>query len=463
MNVRATGAVLQTAISGTSGVSSAATTIHHEPMFDIRRFSPFLMPMLIVWALMVLTFSVGDEFPGGGTLDALLSKLKYGVRALALIVFVTMCVRRRHLRHVPTAITALSPLILFVGWAMLSTGWAARRSDSLAQAGTLAVLYLVAVTFSFLCRNKHDLLTVLRHLCTALFAISCGLLFLKLCLPSLGVMDRSGTGLFHATNTAGTASLGLVLLVSVRCLWHDHWASRLLIPAVPVHMAVLYLSANRLSLAIAICIIAFYALRYTPKGLLLLATFVGCCAAMLYLTIDPGFSIVNSTSEAVGGYASRGQSAEELSAFSGREEMWDVIWHSFLGSPWMGHGYFMSSSSGSVEVWYTEGNWTAHNTVLQVLVSTGVIGLLLLIIGLATPLAFTVWQTVRNPDTRRIPILLLTLAFWYLTWGLMNESFMGPLQPESVVFFSVLGMTTGVASTLRTDVMRHRALSGRAV
>lgn len=415
---------------------------------EFQRLSPFWISLLVVWALMIFTFSIGEDAPGGESLDVLLSRVKYGLRVLVLLGLSVFCARRLTFPGVLFTTAVFTPLLLFVGWALLSCTWSARSGDSLPQVINLLVLCLLSIGFANLCRTTEDVERLVRHLCSALLAISVMLLVLRFGLPSMQVMQRSGSGLFHATNTAATASLGLVLLTAAWALWNPAWARQLLIPAVPVHLAVLWLSANRLSMAITIVLAGLLALRYANRFLLVLGIFVSCGLGTVYLALDPGFGLVSSVGESVGSYASRGQSAEELSAFSGREEMWDAIWTSFLQSPWIGHGYFVSSATGSIEVWYEDGNWTAHNTTLQVLVSTGVVGLCLLLAGLLIPVAFVLRRTLRNAESAGLPTLLLTLMTWFAAWGLMNESFMGPLQPESVVFFSVLGMAVGRAAAL---------------
>lgn len=436
-------------------MSSAATCIPGDQTLDLRRPSPLLSSLVIVWALMIFTFSISADAPGGESLDALLSKLKYAVRLTALLALSLFCLRRLAAAQIHFASTTFVPLFLFVGWAFLSCGWSARRTDSLIQAINLLDLSLLALTLSLLCRTANDVQRIVRHLCTALLAISVGLLLLR-CLSSLHVMERSGSGLFHATNTAATASLGLVLLTAAHSVWHAPWTRTLLMPAVPVHLTVLFLSANRLSIAVTICLVGLFLLIHTHRLLLVLTVFCGCTLGALYLAVDPGFAIVSSIGESIGSYASRGQSAAELSAISGREEMWTAMQESWLESPWMGHGYFVSSANGSLEIWYEDGNWTAHNTVLQVLVSTGVIGLLLLSAGILLPVGYFIRHSLAHRDADGLPLLLTGLALWFGTWGLMNESFMGPLQPESVVFFSLLGIAVGRASALSTTgVQQH--------
>jgi hypothetical protein len=52
----------------------------------------------------------------------------------------------------------------------------------------------------------------------------------------------------------------------------------------------------------------------------------------------------------------------------------------------------------------------------------------------------------RDPAGRRLQQLLVVVGVWYLGWSLLSESFMGPLQPESVFFFAALGLAVGQAS-----------------
>ena len=78
------------------------------------------------------------------------------------------------------------------------------------------------------------------------------------------------------------------------------------------------------------------------------------------------------------------------------------------------------------------------------------VGTTLFVVGLAWPLwlaARTVLADAnprhsRSPEDRNsVAILLALLGLWFLGWGQLSESFMGPVQPESVVFYSLLGIT----------------------
>lgn len=73
-------------------------------------------------------------------------------------------------------------------------------------------------------------------------------------------------------------------------------------------------------------------------------------------------------------YVQRGQTSEELQQVSGRAELWQAVWQHFLDSPICGHGYFVTSSTGKLDAWEGPSNQDAHNIVLQVLVTTGIVG-----------------------------------------------------------------------------------------
>ncbi|MEO2020059.1 MAG: O-antigen ligase family protein [Fuerstiella sp.] len=408
-----------------------------------RRHSPLWLPVAVAWVLMALTFSINNEVPGGASLNALLSAVKYGVRLLAIPILASICICQCRTRRSLSGLGVYVPFCCFVGWAILSTAWSPLKTISFSQAGSLLALCLLSCTFALVCRTHQDTAALMRALCTALLAISSVLLLLKVCVPPLAVMARNGTGLFHATNSACTAALGLILLIVSHVLWPSAWTRRLLLPAIPIHVLVLFLSANRLSVALTLLIVGILFVRHIPPFHALLVVFCGCVAGVLYLAVDPGFETVHASQNAMTSYASRGQTIDDLSAFSGREEMWEAMWQSFLNSPWIGHGYFVTSRTGEIEVWYQEGNWTAHNMLLQVLVSTGIVGITLFVGGISALIAVAFRRNAFRSETQGIPKLLFITVFWIFCWGLLNESIMGPVQPESVVFFSILGMAIG--------------------
>jgi hypothetical protein len=79
---------------------------------------------------------------------------------------------------------------------------------------------------------------------------------------------------------------------------------------------------------------------------------------------------------------------------------------------------------------------------LQALVTTGAVGAALLAWGVLTPLA-ALWR--RHRACRRAGVFVGVLVAWYAVWGQFNESFLGPVEADPVVFFVVLGVAAAQA------------------
>ena len=111
-----------------------------------------------------------------------------------------------------------------------------------------------------------------------------------------------------------------------------------------------------------------------------------------------------------------------------------------------GHGYFVKSSTGSVNVWGRTANYTAHNAFFQVFITTGVVGLALFIWALWRP----GWLALRclrgGGDVRMTAIFSLLIAVWILGWGMQDAGIVLQTVPPTVVFFAVLGLAAGQLS-----------------
>ncbi len=333
------------------------------------------------------------------------------------------------------------PLVLLLMWGSCSTLWSARPNESVGQVMSLTTLVLLSFSISLIVRSELDLEKLMRWTISNMMTICIFLLAVGVLIPSSSYLTRDGMGLGHSTNSGATASLGLVMLILSVILWKWKWAKAIAMPGCIIFLAVSILSANRLSMGISAvivpCVIVCFGGRrwigWSIVGIAILGT--------LYPIIDPKFELVGTAIEAV----NRGQSSDEISSFSGRQVMWEAMWNSFLDSPWIGHGYFMSSASGGLEVWYLNGemepvNWTAHNVWLQAMVSTGVIGLVLLLLAFGLPLATMVCRWLAGHPWTKIDSWFASLVIWYFIWGMLNESILGPLQPESVIFFIMYGI-----------------------
>ncbi len=168
--------------------------------------------------------------------------------------------------------------------------------------------------------------------------------------------------------------------------------------------------------------------------------------AITYAAMDPEFSLVSDLVGSTAQYLSRGESAETLQTLTGRTELWQVVWESMLQSPVVGYGYHVTTADGILDVWGRPAFRTAHNLPLHIVASTGLVGAGLFVFGLARPIRRAAATLGRNAERRRLGQLLVIVGGWFVGWCLLSESFMGPLQPESVFFFASLGLAVGQAS-----------------
>jgi O-antigen ligase len=416
---------------------------------------------LSISMLLISTFRAPEGMEG---LQSIIAKIKVlirfsviGLLGLLLLIFI------RRFRLTSNLLWHL-PFLTFAAWGLLSALWSARPDESFGQVISLLTLILVSLAISMVLQREQDLSDLIRFITLNIMGLCLILLLTGLLIPASAHMTRNGMGIGHSTNSGSTASLGLVFLLGCGALWNWRWIKALMVPGCFLFIAVAIFSANRLSLAITSITVPTMWLIYGSRKSIGIVMIVAMVAGNIFLMVDPSFS---GTSDLVQ-QLNRDQSAEEMSSLSGRQQLWEAMWESVLTSPWIGHGYFMSSKKGEMEVWYLYGemmgvNWTAHNIWLQALVSTGVVGLTLFVIAMLAPVLTLVLRAVFGQRWQKIDSWFLIVLFWYLLWGLLNESFLGPLQPESVVFFVVYGTQIArLTGNLTLDQADFRFQSGRA-
>ncbi|HIF34024.1 MAG TPA: hypothetical protein EYQ75_20720 [Planctomycetaceae bacterium] len=337
------------------------------------------------------------------------------------------------------------PLVLFVGMAALSAIWSPLKTISLWQAGSLAVLSMLAMSLAVLYDSIRDFSLVMFHLSCVLLVNSGTVLAATFVMPSIGSLDRVSEGFFHTTSASASASLGLTLLVASALFWNWRWARLLLLPGAVVHCAVLYLAVNRVSILMTFIMLAVIFCYYSARSRTVPLVFVVLVSltGSVYVGLDPGLGSVERLLAASSSYASRDQTLQQIMELSGRSEMWTAVWTEYLGSPWIGHGYFVCSPTGQIFVWNRWTNWTAHNVFLQCLMSVGLVGMLLLLWGFARVASFWGRCHARGVLSSEFSKLFVLLSIWSFGWGLFNESFLGPTRPQSIALFVLFGLAVG--------------------
>jgi len=395
-----------------------------------------------IWLLTLTAFSmVGRQPEAAGEFDAV-ALLKLVARGITLGVSVLIIAGGWGQPRARVICNRLSPFFLFVAWSAISVVWSPMKGFSLSQASSLLALVLLSTAIGCSWQRLRDTSQYLFHISAAMLLYSAVVVAVAwVDFDTSGLNHRAGVrGLVHPTAAGATPSLGLMIIFTSALLWEWRWPRALIAPAVIVHGTLLLLSNSRAAILMTVLLGLVAWLAFSSRRILGITLVSASVVGTLYLLIDPGTEWIEQASGVSWDYLQRGQSVEDLAAVSGRAEIWGLVWNSFLESPLTGHGYFMCSSTGFLEVWGDTTRETAHNVILQVLVSTGLIGATLLAWALYRIGGLMYGQLHGAGAQRRTASLACLLGCWFLGWGMGCETFLGPVQPESVVFFVMVGL-----------------------
>ena len=334
-------------------------------------------------------------------------------------------------------------------WGLATVLWSALPSVTIDKAGQFGLMCVYASAIGRLVRTRRAIDDLLRHLTMAML-VMCGAIILCYVIdPEASGLDRvrihtGGDGLVHPTAAGSTASLGILVVLLSHRLFGCRWAIRYA-PAVGVLFGLtLLLSNSRMSLAMLLVVGGPMLWRMTTWTMWATIAVLGSAASMMVFLTDPGFVGIGSGLDGVSEYLMRGQDTRQLSAASGRVEMWTAIWNSYLNSPIVGHGWFVTSQDGNLYVWFEHANHLSHNIVLQVLSTTGLVGLAIFGTSILTMIAAIVRRYVGDQGdasvssaTARFAAFLLP---WYAGWSLFSSSFVGPTRPETMIWFTMVGL-----------------------
>lgn len=423
----------------------------------IERARHFRLNMLAlcIWVAVIATFSPPgrDEAITVGSMD-FVAKIKLLCRLGMMGLLSFMVLDRQSWRLNGWLQAVFLPMGAYLAWCAASVSWSAIPSVSLGQ----LVSFSLAVAFAYLTacnvREEKDASKLLMHL-----AFSCSFVCLVLTgahlgMPSVGKFSRGmETGFMHPTSIASTGAVAFLATLIGAVVFRWSWAVKTAIPLIALQLLTLYAAENRMSVAMLAPTTLGLMLIYAPRRQLLIGGGFASIVIFAYLMADPGLQLFDAVLGETNSFASRGQTSDEVGSFSGRFEMWAAQFESLSQSPWIGHGYFITSREGQMYVWFTLANWTAHNIWLQVAVTTGIIGL-----GLFTWTIFS-WLYIIFKAHRTSPIhprlvpAIAWIGLWFLGWSAINESISGPFQPESVAFFVLFGLGLAGAAPKSKEII----------
>lgn len=405
----------------------AVLLVPNQSYFSAAAITSFiLVPSMVIWmvgkagqqggwALAVLTglvVFVSDATLRGGIgrgLDAQ-SALKFGIWAAGLLLAFWRW------REVKVALSQPAPLALavFGVWCVLTSSYSATPLYTLGASVAFLGIWVTAVCMAKVFSPQRGLAIFIVALMAAMVAslVLYALAPDRVMTPMEGGRILRLSGLFGSPNNLGRAAALTLLLV---CLAWRHlrlkFALPLMVLALFVCGACLYLSGSRASTLGLLVGIAVLVLGRRPflSATVLVAM---ACATLVFAFVpdvrDLAISLISRTGR-----------VSELTTFTGRTEIWQFVLDLIGKSPWLGYG-FASTREVIPDGYAGAYGWTttsAHNLWLQAWVTTGLLGLTLLVVSMLA--------SVFQMFTDYLPEADAALAFVVVV-GFFEASAVGP-------------------------------------
>ncbi|MQY51033.1 hypothetical protein GH865_07070 [Rhodocyclus tenuis] len=186
---------------------------------------------------------------------------------------------------------------------------------------------------------------------------------------------------------------------------------------------------------------------------------------------QPG--VVDSLLSELAALISRTGRVTEITSFTGRSDIWAAVTHKWLESPWIGFG--LGSPRIVIPEAYADrwGNTheSAHNWLLESLISFGIVGTTLLLLFLVA-LGWRLWRLKKpdassasggTPSTDWPMVLFMRRCFVFcLVSGLMEKAFAGMPSPSLIALSCLAGSCTALAHRKSRPVIADDSVPWRA-
>lgn len=402
----------------------------------------FRILIAVCWVLSLTCWSVPGR--GGplsiGAIDWI-ALMKLGARFFSIALIGWVLLRLHAAPGVRQVISRLTPFAIFALWTLASVYWSPLKAVTAGHGLDVVLLVMLAAAAGVLANSEDRLRRLFLNLFLTMFAVSLALLVLN---HDNILSDQRPSGYMQPNEMATIAGTGLTLLITCRLLWRWDWTRKLFLPGVAVCGLALFAARSRTAIFVTLIVLAGLGWVFRRPFLLISVL----ALAGLIAALAPYVDTITRLPDQVSAYLTRGESREELITLTGRDELWAEALRAFRESPLFGHGYYMISSSGSMHVWRKEQYQTAHSLPLHILTGTGLIGALFFCWGFWAALGLTFKRLASFATIRRIDLLVLVIVTWFLIAGLFEISFLGPIEPAVVLFFSIVGVALRFSSPL---------------
>jgi len=404
-------------------------------------------------------FTLRQGLVGGGGVD-LQSIVKGGIAAL-LMSYGLFNGFKRCGHHVV--------LMLFLAYALFAAGSASYSSARALGIGSgIALLGIAFATARAATLTQKDLSQYWDALYITAVVV-CLTSFALLATVPLMARDLADPGAYRMRGITGSANslgpimaagaiMGLGVIRRQTVAWKKNM-HRLFWVAMVAALVLTNSRSSWLGLVLGLSICAVLARRQSILTIVLLL--FGASVGMAVLLLP---SLTKEVMTLFVELFSRSGNVQELTSFTGRSDIWAACWKLIVAKPMLGYGL------GSVRIeipkvfWDSWGNTaaTAHNFVLESMISVGLVGtslLLMVVLGTTVGLARMVSQNSVFNDERQGDLALCALRcmMMLLIHAMVERAFAGMAAPSTVL----LGVcvATYVFFALQRKVVRDERLA----
>jgi hypothetical protein len=347
---------------------------------------------------------------------------------------------------------AVRAALMFAGLALASTSYSVAPSITLVWALKLPVILMAAGLFF----DHTRPLASCRAFYTATFV---ALLTMLLAFTVLGVSypDRAlselhftgglrlGGTIISPTALAGVA--GLAALLSL--IDFIETRKRLSLFVLLLTGAVMAATMGRGAI-MATLVTSLFVCALRRRTIVVLA---GASAAAIIFLAFPSLGVASYDT------VTRQQTFEEMMSLTGRVPLWEASLSMFIERPMLGWGYVSGSRVGLASYFTQWAALDAHNALLQVLLTLGLLGMLLFVrmFYLLVKPHFVVLLRSMSPSTGRIDdmtairLRLVVCVMFFLVHGLFEGGLGGAPKLEACVFFGLTFVSDSITRIGRLE------------
>jgi O-antigen ligase len=158
-------------------------------------------------------------------------------------------------------------------------------------------------------------------------------------------------------------------------------------------------------------------------------------------------------------YVRKNLQDQNSSIILSRQTPWQISWEMAQQGGWFGAGYGVSIGAGSFAGGLTTVGYGREkgNTQLAIVEETGIVGLALhlLIAGSALRLVWRAFRGARDPDLRALVAIVMGALLGAFFIGIFEAWWVAPGAPESVWFWSIVGVALAVGEVVKSRQETH--------